>query len=267
MKLIFAFLLLLSAYTFASAQTTDCAALTHQALELSGFNQSLDPLTKELSSPQFMQGIRGRASAEEFISIFQPIMVKEFNSDLLRKEIQQHVAMHCNVEQMKLTVQQLQTPLVAKMVALEAATNTTEGQEKLKKYIKIASTVPPTDERIEALDAIDNSMGASDFVTDTILAMMSGMMKGVGAPPEIVAQLHEHRKELKAQMQNSVELSMSITYHGVVRPELQQYAKELEAQPLKGFYAQVNKAFVEIVEERSQAMGQELKKAIAARQN
>jgi hypothetical protein len=55
---------------------------------------------------------------------------------------------------------------------------------------------------------------------------------------------------------------MNVTYHGVTRPELQQYARDLSAQPLKGFYLQVRKTFVEIVEERSQAIGRDLKKTL-----
>ena len=39
----------------ASAQTADCGALTHQALELSGFNQSIDHISDVISSEQFMQ--------------------------------------------------------------------------------------------------------------------------------------------------------------------------------------------------------------------
>jgi hypothetical protein len=234
---------------------------------LSGFNQALDHITDVLSSPQFMQQIRGRESADDFIAIFEPIMQKEFNADLLRKEMQQRLSAQCNPEQMALTVQRLQTPLMTKMLALEAATNTPEGQEKLKKYGRIASALPPTDDRLEALDAVDNSMGASDFATDTIMAVMTGLMTGVGAPQEIVTQLQTHRGDMKAQMQNSVELSMSVTYHGVTRPELLQYAKEVGAQPLKSFYQQVDKSFVEIVQERALALGQDLKEAIAARKN
>jgi len=264
MKRSFAFLLLLFAYTFATAQTTDCAALTHQALELSGFNQSLDHLTDVLSGPEFMQQMRGSASAEEFIKVFQPLMQKEFDGALLRKEMEERVAARCNPEQMAQVVAKLQTPLVAKMVMLEEATNTPEGQAKLKKYIKIASVVPPTDDRVEDIDAIDASSGASDFATDMIMAIWRGLMTGFAAPSDLVSQLQDHRKDLKAQMQNSTELSMSVTYHGVTRPELQQYAKVLGVQPLKGFYARANKEFVGIVEERSQALGQDLKKALVA---
>jgi hypothetical protein len=150
------------------------------------------------------------------------------------------------------------------MLALETAASTPEGQEKIKRYIKIAELNPPTDDRMDALDAIDAGSGSSDLVTDFTLAYLSGMMTGMGAPPEVVDQLRSRRNELKAQMQNNIALSMSVTYHGVSRVDLQQYAKELAAPPLKRFYGELSKTFVEITEERARAIGQDLKKAIPA---
>ena len=262
MKRSFGLLFVLFVCGFASAQTADCGALTHQALELSGFNESLDHMAEIMASDQFMQQVRGRESLEEFAAIFTPIVRKEFNGTLLRQEMQSRMAAHCNLEQMTQTVQRLQSPFVARMLALEAAGNTPEGQAKIQKYIKIAQLNPPTDERVDALDAIDANAGASDLVTDFTLAFLTGMMTGVGAPPDVVEQLRLHRKDLKAQMQNNIELSMSVTYHGVSRSELQQYAQELSAPPLKRFYAQVSRTFVEITQERARAIGQDLKKAL-----
>ena len=262
MKRSFAFLLLLFAYTCSSAQTADCAALTHQALELSGFNIMIDHLTATLVSDEFIQQMRGRQESEEFLAAIRPVLQKEFTSELLRKEMQNRVAAHCDQVQMAQTVERLQMPFVARMLALEAATNTPEGQAKLQRYINIARTVPPTDDRMDDLDTLDSSAGTSDFVTDLALAMFSGLLDGAGVPKEIVAQIQTRRKDIKAARQNYVELGMSVTYHGVTRPELQQYARELSAQPLKGFYMQVKKSFVEIVQERARAMGQDLKKVL-----
>jgi hypothetical protein len=262
MKRTFRLFFLLLACGFASAQTSDCGALTHQALELSGFNQSLDQMAAVMTSDQFMHQVRGRESLEQFATIYIPIVKKEFNASLLRQEMQNRMAAHCDLEQMTQTVQRLQTPFVARMLALDAATSTPEGQEKIKKYIKIAQLNPPTDDRMDALDALDAASGSSDLVTDFILAYLTGMMTGVGAPPEIVDQLRSRRNELKAQMQNNIALSMSVTYHGVTRIDLQQYAKELSAPPLKRFYGQLSKTFVEITQERARAIGQDLKKAV-----
>jgi hypothetical protein len=267
MKQSFVFLVVLFAGTFVSAQAADCAALTHQALELSGFNRSLDRMAEIMSSDQLMERIRGRESMEEFVAIYRPIVIKEFNANVLRTEMQSRMAAHCNAEQMNQTIQRLQTPLVVRMITLEVAADTPEGQEKIKRYIKIAQINPPTDDRMDALDALDASAGSSDLVTDFSLAFVTGIMTGAGAPREVVEEVRSHRKELKARTQNSIELSLSVTYHGVTRIELQQYARELSAPPLKGFYEQLNKTFVEITAERSLAIGQDLKKAVAARQN
>ena len=253
---------LASAQALASAQNNDCAALTHQALELSGFNQSLDQMASIMASEQFMQQVRGQQSLEEFAAIYVPIVKKEFSAGRLRQDLQSRMVAHCNVEQMTQTVQRLQTPFVARMLALEAAASTPEGQEKIKRYIRMAELNPPTDDRMDTLNALDAASGSSDLVTDFTLAYLSGMMTGLGAPPEVVEQLRSRRNDLKAQMQNNIALSMSVTYHGVTRVDLQQYARELSAAPLHSFYKQLSKAFVEITQERALAIGQDLKKAV-----
>src|ERR1051326_363288 len=189
-------LLLLTACAYAPAQTLDCASLTRQALELSGFDQYVERLSGTFASDNFMQQFRGRQSAEDFIAMFRPILLKEFNPALLRREMHERVTARCNAEQMALTVERLQTPFQARMLALEAATSAPEGQERLQKYINIAKTAPPTEDRIEALDAIDASLGISDFVTDTVMAMTRGMMAGLGAPAEVMTQFEARRQEL-----------------------------------------------------------------------
>lgn len=176
MKQSFGLFFVFLACGLASAQAADCNTLTHQALELSGFNQSLDHMAEIMSSDQFMQQVRGRESLEEFAAIFVPIVNKEFSATLLRQEMQRRMAAHCNLEQMTQTVQRMQTPFVSRMLALEAAASTPEGQEKIKRYIKIAQINPPTDDRVDALDAIDANSGSSDLVTDFILTFLTGMM-------------------------------------------------------------------------------------------
>lgn len=74
MKRSFVLLLFVLGYGLASAQTGDCGALTHQALELSGFNQSLDQMSAIMASDQFMQQVRGQQSLEQFAAIYAPIV-------------------------------------------------------------------------------------------------------------------------------------------------------------------------------------------------
>lgn len=262
LKTILAFLLF--ACGTALAQTNDCASLTHQALDLSGFNQTIDYMANALASDQFVQQLHGRQDSEQFFNALQPVLKKEFSSEILRRELQNRIAARCDAEQMRQTIEKLQSPFIARMLTLEAATNSAEGQAKLQRYINIAQTVPPTDDRMDALEKLDESAGISDFVTDFQMAMFRGILTGAGAPKEVLDQIPLRRREMKEQRQNYVELGMSVTYHGVTRPELLQYAGELSAPPLKGFYSLVRKTFVEIVGERSQAMGRDLKPIIGS---
>src|SRR5215467_7488655 len=94
LKTIIAFLLL--ACGTALAQTDDCASLTHQALDLSGFNQTIDYLTTSLVSDEFMQQMRGRMDSGEFLAAIKPVLEKEFSSEILRRELQNRVAASCN---------------------------------------------------------------------------------------------------------------------------------------------------------------------------
>jgi hypothetical protein len=268
MKHLAVVLLLLITCALMSAQTPQCLSLTHQALKVSGFIQSIDDMTQLMSSEEFLQRtLVGREVPPELVGTFKSLVQKDFNGEVMRRELESSLAASCNPEQLNQAVQRMQTPLVARMIALEAATKTPEGQAKLKRYVNIAMTVPATDERIAALNALDDSAGASNFATDASLAMMRGMMTGVGAPPEAITQIQEHRNDVKTQMQNIMELSFQVTYHGVTRPELQQYAAELNAQPLKGFNDQIKKAFLTVMEEHSRALGQDLKKSIPERGN
>src|SRR5258708_7150346 len=94
-------LLFLLTCGLVSAQTPQCVSLTHQALELSGFTQSMDQMTRALDSDQFLQQIgAGREGSEEFMEVFKPLLQKAFNGEVLRKELESRVAADCNPEQM-----------------------------------------------------------------------------------------------------------------------------------------------------------------------
>src|SRR5882724_7530866 len=164
-------LLLLLSCGFASAQTPECVSLTHQALEVSGFAQSIDEMTQLMSSEEFLhKTLVGREVPPEMMEVFKPLLQKDFNGDVMRKELEGRLAAGCNPEQMSQAIQRMQTPFVSRMIELESATKTPEGQAKLKRYMNIALTAPATDERIAALSALDASAGVSDFATDTSMA-------------------------------------------------------------------------------------------------
>ena len=114
-------------------------ALTHQALELSGFNQSLDQYGRDhglrsIHASGAWQGLAGR-----FAEIYTPIMKKRIQCQpVAAGDAKPHgCTLRSGADAQ--TVQRLQSPLSARMLALDGGTSTPEGQAKIKKYIKDSS--------------------------------------------------------------------------------------------------------------------------------
>jgi hypothetical protein len=251
MKTLVALAVLLSFAIPAMAQNADCSALTHQALELSGVNQSISDMTQMMNSEQFMQQVsRGQGASADFSAAFKPIMVKDFNGSIMRKELEARLLVQCDPTKMA--------------GAVEAEAGTPEGQEKVKRYARAIQVVPPPDERLDAIAILDDSAGSSDLAADAVIVVTRGMLSGVGDHSNAVEDLVRHRNDLKMSMRNALEVSMLCTYKSVPPAEILQYARELRSAPLKTFYDQAKQAFLEVMEERAQAAGADLKTVITA---
>jgi hypothetical protein len=268
MKRIFPLFLVVMAAMFASAQTHDCAAMTQQALELTGVNQDIDVMAQMVVSDDYLQQITAGKDdgAADFAAIFKPIMRKNFDGSAMKKELQRRVVARCKPEQMQHALEELQSPFVAHMLELEASRYTPEGQEKIKRYMRIMEIAPPPDSQVSTVDAFDQKVGVTEFTVEYLLAVTRGILTGAGAPPEAVAQLQEHRKQMKARIQGLVQASILVTYTGVNKADLSRYAQELSSGPLKWYYDTVHQSFLDMLEQRARAIGQDVK-AVTVAQN
>lgn len=244
-------------------QTSDCASLTHRALELSGFNQSLDQVSEVADSQSLRAQLSGTRHDEEVAATLRPIIKKNLDGELLRKEVESRLAAHCSVEQMTRTIERLQSPLVARMLVLEAGANSPEGREKTLRYARVVSIAPPPDDRVDLVETLDVNSGETESATELTLSVIRGMWKGAGVDPQILAEMEQHTKELKAQVHRAFQIAMLATYRNATSADLQQYAKERGSEPLKGFYGQVNHVFEQVVEEQAETIGREMKTAMA----
>jgi hypothetical protein len=265
MKTLVALAVLLSFAIPAMAQNGDCSALTHLALELSGVNQSISDMTKMMNSEQFMQQVsRGQGASADFSAAFKPIMVKDFNGSIMRKELEARLLAQCDPTKMAKAVASMRSPLVSRMLTIEADAGKPENLEKNNRCVRAALVVPPPDERIDAIAALDDSSGASDLAADALIVMTRGMFEGAGIHFKGADYLARHRQDLKINKSNDVRMSMLCTYKSVSRAEILEYAQELRSEPLKTFYDQAKQAFLEVMEERAQAAGADLKTVITA---
>ena len=268
MKRLLALFLVVLASMFAAAQTRDCAAMTQQALELSGVNQDIDVMAQMVVSDDYLRQITaGKEDGSDFAAIFKPIMRKNLDGPSMKKELQRRVVARCKPEQMEHALQELQSPFVAHMLELEASRYTPEGQEKIKRYMRIIEIAPPPDSQLSSADAFDEKVGVTEFTVDYLIAVNRGILTGAGAPPDILTQLQEHRKQMKARIQGLVQASILITYTGVNKADLAKYGQELSSGPLKWYYDMVHQSFLEMLEQRARAIGQDVKAATVAQTN
>ncbi|HEY6251503.1 MAG TPA: hypothetical protein VI685_16210 [Candidatus Angelobacter sp.] len=248
------------------AQTPDCTSLSQQALELSGVNLDLDALGQMLLSDDFMNQSSGQQAAE-VMAVLKPIMRKNLDAASMKKELLHRIVARCTQEKMNQVIQELQSPFVARMLLLENARHTPEGQEKAKKYERIIKIAPPPDSQLDTADAFDEKVHVSDFTVDSLMAVTRGMLQGAGAPDEALAELDSHRKELKAQIQGGVLATILMTYSGVNKADLTKYSVELSSGPLQWYYEAVHQSLVEMLEHRAQAIGRDMKAAVLSKQS
>ena len=266
MKRLAGLLLITAASVLSWSQAPNCTSLTQQALTMSGVNQEIDVMAQLLASDEYLQQITaGKADGPEFAAVFKPILRKNFDAPTLKKELLSRVATRCKPDQMGQAIQEMQTPFVSRMLQLEAARYTPEGQEKIKKYMSIIKIAPPPDSQLDMADAFDQKAGVTDYSVDSIVAVTRGILQGAGAPDDVLAQFLEHRKQMKAQMQGVMLASILSTYSGVSKPDLMKYGDELSSGPLKWYYDNVHQSFLEVVEQHAQAIGQDLKAAMVAK--
>ena len=265
MKTLLALTFLFTLALPAIAQQGDCPALTHQALELSGLNQSILDMTQMLNSERFMQQVSQRHSGSSGVSsTIKRILMKDFDGSVMRNELETRVLAQCDPAQMSQAIAVMRSPLVAKMLVLEANAAKPENTEKNNRCVRAAQVVPPPDERMDAVADLDDSSGASDFATDALIVMNRGMLEGGGFHFEGSDYLERHRQDLKANKSKDVQVSMLCTYESVSRAEILEYSNELRSGPLKTFYDQAKQALLAVMEERARAVGADLKTVITA---
>lgn len=133
MKRFFVVFLLALSCVCAQAQSQDCASMMRRALEVTDFNQSIDGAVEQLNSESFLQQVSGGSTDATFMKVFLPIMQKYFNAQALKKDLEDRMISHCNPQQMELTLQHLQSPVVVQMMRLDAEARTPRRETKAAK--------------------------------------------------------------------------------------------------------------------------------------
>ena len=98
------------------AQTNDCATLSAQALELSGFNTDIDQQASYVNDPVFVQSvIQDWQLPANSTAVVREALRKGADPGVVRSELTKLVASGCKPEQMALVVKTRRLPLLLRI--------------------------------------------------------------------------------------------------------------------------------------------------------
>jgi len=242
-------------------QAGDCASMTHQALELSGFMYDIDVQAVDVNSPEFVQAvIESWHLPPTSTAVVHQALQKGVDPATVKVELERSIVAGCKQEEMKGVLQQLRLPLVARMTSLENAVKSPQGQAELVAYLKTHPQEMGSLPRMAALQNLDRGLGMTDFAAKNYLAVQSGVADGLGI---------RGAKNIKATYVSGFAKSiigggnmavMLFTYRSADDKDLKDYVRILTSEPVKSFYALVMKSLLVVDEERGRTVGEEIRK-------
>ncbi len=235
-----------------------------QALAAGGLDLSLDQLGLLANSEGFFKQVTdGRTLPSEAAALVKQAIRNAFAVPAMKSDLERRLASVCKPEQWSQVVQDLKSPLLARMMRLEAEAVSPETQAQVAEYTASLRQTPPDADRMQEIQKLDESAGATDFSAGELVALTLGLNSGGGGAAPNEAAMRDYREEMKRQIHESILVSMLFVYRNVGKEDLERYAMMLRTAPLRGFYEQARQAFLGMVEDHSRQMVEEVKKKVA----
>jgi hypothetical protein len=253
-------LLLIFPAAFASAQESECELLTREALELSGFNADISADSQLMNSAELVQQVvQSWRLPPNSAAVVQEAFRKGLEPESVKSELQRLVSAECEPVKMRQLVQQLRSPVVVQMNALESISKTPEGRNSIRAYMQVHGREIPSLPRMAALQKMDNALGMTEFHARHSLAVQSGMAEGMGIKgAQNMKSSYINPWYRDAIAGDHLQVMLAI-YHSASDQEVRQYAQILSSEPVKRFYALVMRSLLTLHERRGKLVGEEIK--------
>jgi hypothetical protein len=251
--------------TACVAQPT-CSQNIHLALEAYGCLDSLKSFPAQIRSQAEAQMANDISLREEDKAAFISTMVGSVDVDRLIKNVESEMVVGCNLVQTKAVLEQIRSPLVQKMRALEALTNSPEQSAKMQKTLQLPEVQSPPPKRAALVKRLIEVTGADTIAVDAAVTTSQSLLEGMGVPtsdPAQVAMLSSQIKESTAQQLNQM---MLVVYHDASDEELERYVALLDTKTFRDFNRSFGKAMVHSFGEESRHAGVALKRLYEQRQ-
>jgi hypothetical protein len=262
-KLLFPLVLFSVSSCFAQSS---CSETIHQALEAYGCLDSLKSFPAQIRSQAEAQMARDVSVKEEDKAAFVSTMVESVDVSRLIKNVESDMTSGCDGAQMKTVLEQIRTPLVQKMRALEAISGSPEQAAKMEKTLQLPDVQSPPPKRAALVKKLIDATGADTIAVEAAVTTSQSLLKGMGAPTSDPAQVAMLTSQIKENSYQQLSQMMLVVYHDATDEELERYVTLLETKPFREFNRSFGKAMVHSFGEESRQAGVALRRLYEERQ-
>ena len=199
---------------------------------------------------------------EQFVADLERALPIAYNSDILYQNVLTQILGQFNNDFAVKMIEQLKSPLVKKMHALEEQTSTPEGQTAFRSYLDTKPEVAAT--RLKLSERLDASTKTSEFTINLQAAMFRGIFFAVDPLLEPGVRMGKERLEMtidriKDSLKDSTEsltrLNYQFAYRSVSDSDLSAYVDMYDSAASQWAIKTLNGAFLNALGESGEKMG------------
>jgi hypothetical protein len=220
--------LLLLSTGIAIAETHE--EMVQRYIEISGIRNMLSSFPEQIDT-MAAQARKTSSDPEIEEQVFK-IMKECFDIDRFEKQLAGFLLQNTEKQQMERFLGWLESPLAKKVTREEVRSSEPSEQANMVRYITDLQELPPTEERIELIQRLEETTRMSDLMTKIFMEITQGMMEAMNlALPElkreslenIYAEIGKIQPAMKDAFRRQMILSSFFTYRNISNRELTRY--------------------------------------------
>lgn len=255
---------LLAASTCASQSS--CSETLHQALVAYGCIDSLKTFPTQMRAQAESQMSQDSSLNDQDRMTIVDAMVNSVDVDRLIKNVEADMTPGCDPVETKTVLAQINTPLVQKMRAMEALTNSPGAAQEVQNRLKLPDVQSPSKKRSAVIGELVAVTGAADIAVDAAVQTSQAMLKGMGAPASDADHIDSLSSQIRRGAQQQITQMMLIVYRDATDEELQKYVAVLGTKSFRDFNQSFARAMIKSFAEESRQAGMALRKVFEEKQ-
>jgi len=274
---VLALLLLAVALPVAAQETpprseAEAGPLLAEVLELYGVKAELARL------PEMLQAQLENEQSDyppEVYAVLRQAFGEAYRAEALYQTVFNHMAARAETGHLQAAREWLRSPLAGRLVQMEVEAGAPEAQEDLQGFVESFDAVAPeARRRLELIQALDESGGATEVALAVSVAMVRAVVEGVQPllpvdkrmpEPEIEREIGRLEIEMGMTMRYGVWLGLLYTYQEASDEELMEYLAFLESAEGGWLQHATGDALIEAVRAAGQDAGRRIAKAALER--